>query len=69
VGTGSVPVLVADAFEGAVDDVLGDRLLAVEQDLVDQLGHQDAVVDRVDDQRALGGGTLARHYFFTFLAP
>ena len=28
-----------------------------------------AVVHRVDDQRALRGGALARHYFFSFLAP
>ena len=61
--------LVANAFEGAINDVLGDRLLAVEEDLVDQLGHQDAVVDGVDDQRPLGCGALARHYFFTFFAP
>jgi hypothetical protein len=32
--------LLAAALEGAVDDALGDRLLAVEQDLVDQLGDE-----------------------------
>jgi hypothetical protein len=61
--------LLAAALEGAVDDALGDRLLAVEEDLVDQLGDQRRAVDRVDDERPLGSGTLARHYFFSFFAP
>src|SRR6476660_4569180 len=61
--------LLLDALEGAVDDRLGDGLLAVEEDLVDQLGHQRGVVDRVDDEGALGRGSLARHYFFSIFAP
>src|SRR5690349_5322394 len=61
--------LLLDALEGAVDDRLGDGLLAIEEDLVDQLGHQRGVVDRVDDEGALGRGSLARHYFFSIFAP
>src|SRR6478672_12436826 len=61
--------LLAGTLEGAVDDGLRDRLLAVEEDLVDQLGDQGAVVHRVDDQRALRSGSLARHQLFSFFAP
>jgi hypothetical protein len=35
--TGSVPVFSRDALECAVDDALGDGLLAVQENLVDQL--------------------------------
>jgi hypothetical protein len=65
VGTG----LGADTLEGTVDDALGGGLLAVLEDLVDQLRDDRGAVDRVDDERALGSGTLTRHYFFSFLAP
>jgi hypothetical protein len=34
--------LLAAALEGAVDDALGGRLLAVEEDLVDELGDERA---------------------------
>src|SRR5699024_1389528 len=61
--------LLAAALEGVVDDGLGDGLLALDEDLVDQLRHQRGLVDGVDDERALRSGTLARHYFFSFLAP
>src|SRR5690349_11147859 len=61
--------LLAAALEGAIDDGLGDRLLAVEEDLVDQRGHQGGLVDRVDDERPLRSGSLARHQPFTFFAP
>ena len=43
--------------------------LPSEQDLVDQLGDQRGVVDRVDDERPLRSGTLARHQLFSFFAP
>jgi hypothetical protein len=49
------------ALEGGVDDALRDLLLAVDQDLGDQLGDERRTVDRVDDDRPLRGGTLARH--------
>src|SRR3954452_4234858 len=53
--------LGAAALEGAVDDRLGDRTLAVDQDLVHQLGDQRRLVDRVGDQRTARRGALARH--------
>src|SRR5690625_18048 len=53
--------LLACAFERGVDDPLGDLLLAVHQDLGDQLGHQRAAVDGVDLDVALRCGSLARH--------
>src|SRR5918997_1061561 len=53
--------LGAAALEGAVDDRLGDRALAVDEHLVDQLGHQRRLVHRVGDQRAARCGALARH--------
>ena len=37
--------------------------------LVDQLGHHRRTVDRVDDDRTLGSGALARHQLFSFFAP
>src|SRR5450756_179376 len=61
--------LGASTFEGAVDDRLGDGLLAVLEDLVDQLGDQRRTVDRVDDEWPLRRGALARHYFFSIFAP
>src|SRR5215212_9151331 len=53
--------LGAAALEGAVDDRLGDRALAVDQHLVHQLGHQRRLVHRVGDERTLRGRALARH--------
>src|SRR3954462_2907491 len=53
--------LGAAAFEGAVDDRLGDRALAVDEHLVDQLRHERRLVHRVGDERTAGSGTLAGH--------
>ena len=53
--------IVYAALEGAVDDGLGDRTLAVEQHLVHQLGDQRRVIHRVGDERPPGGRSLARH--------
>ena len=39
--------LVLDHIECGIDDVLRDRLLAVKQDLVDELCHHDRAVDRI----------------------
>src|SRR5690606_32502991 len=58
-----------DALEGVVDDPLGGRLLTVPEDAVDELRDDRGPVDRVDDERPLRGGALARHYFFSFFAP
>src|SRR5690606_8863221 len=54
--------------KGVVDDVLGERLLAVEEDLVDELADDRRTVNGVDCDGALGSWTLARHYF-SFFAP
>src|SRR3954447_1039204 len=53
--------LLADLLERAVDDALGGRLLPVEQDPVDQLGHQRVLIDRVWLDRPAYGRALARH--------
>src|SRR6476661_92963 len=57
-----------DLVERVVHDLLGDRLLAVQHDLVDHLRHEDGVVDGVG--RGLAGLDLssARHYA-PLLAP
>src|SRR3954469_9614914 len=44
--------LLADALERDVDDAFGGRLLAVEHDLVHELGDELRAVDRVRDQLA-----------------
>ncbi|BAI64299.1 protein containing TPR repeat [Rothia mucilaginosa DY-18] len=61
--------LLLDTLQGAVDDTLCDGLLAVQQNLVDQLGDQSGTVNRIVYEGTLGSGTLTRHYFFSFLAP
>src|SRR3954447_24176892 len=61
--------LGADALERVIDDALGEALLAVEEDLVDELPDGRRAVHRVGDDGALGSGTLARHSFFSIFAP
>src|SRR3954452_5747159 len=53
--------LVAAALEGAVHDPLCGLLLAVLENLADQLGDDLAAVHRVDVERPLRSGTLAGH--------
>src|SRR5436305_14005284 len=61
--------LRAHLLQGVVDDLLGDRLLAVEHHLVDHLGDERRAVDAVGIDRAgLDIGT-ARHQLLPFLAP
>jgi hypothetical protein len=62
-------VLGGYTFEGAVDDALSKALLAIEEDLVDELADDRSAVNRVGYDRALRGWTLARHYFFSIFAP
>src|SRR5262249_32335940 len=61
--------LRAHLLQGVIDDLLGDRLLAVEHDLVDDLRDERRAVDAV----GVGGAGLnvsaARHYDAPFLAP
>ena len=52
---------LADDGQGVVDDPLGGRLLAVEHDLVDDLGDQPRAMDGVRLDRPDGGGGAARH--------
>ncbi|MBG9885021.1 hypothetical protein ABE10_00155 [Bacillus toyonensis] len=68
-GDGVLAALGLDAGEGAVDDRLGERLLAVDEDLVDERGDDRRTVDRVVDDRALGGWTFTRHLSQPFFAP
>ena len=58
VATGSEPVFFSDALEGTVDDALCDGLLAVQQNLVDQLGDQSRTVNRIVYEGRLGAGPL-----------
>src|SRR5690606_34974710 len=62
---GILAILGRDGGERVVDDALGQRLLAVEQDLVDELADDGGAVDRVDGYGALRSWSLARHYFFS----
>src|SRR5690554_3249600 len=62
-------VLGGDCFECVVDDALSECLLAVKQDLVDELADDGCAVNRVTDDGALGCWSLARHYFFSIFAP
>src|SRR5262249_3930135 len=52
-----------DAVEGAVDDVLGDRFLALEHQAVHEFRHDDVAEFRVRQDFSLLGGTAARHRF------
>src|SRR5690606_38874259 len=58
-----------DATEGAVNDGLSQRLLAVDENLVDKARDNRSAVYRVVDHGALGGGTLTRHLTQPFFAP
>src|SRR5579872_6911859 len=62
---GALPHLL----ERAVDDLLGDGLLAVEHHAVHQLRHELALVDGVGGDRPRRDLGSARHYFPPFLAP
>src|SRR4051794_20826267 len=62
-------VLRSHVVERAVDDALREALLAVDEDLVDELTDDRGAVHRVGDDWTLRGGTLAGHYFFSIFAP
>src|SRR5690606_38560566 len=66
---GILTVLRGNADGGVVHDSRGETLLAVGEDLVDELAGDRRPVDGVGDDRALRSWSLARHYFFAFLAP
>ena len=50
--------LLLDHIERGVHDVLGDRLLAVKQNLVDELRHHGGTVDRIGQHDVLLGRSL-----------
>src|SRR5690349_907997 len=58
-----------DLLERVVDDLLGDRLLAVEHDLVDHLRDERRAVDGVGVDRARLNLGTAGHYEPPFFAP
>src|SRR5919202_1615649 len=60
------PGALADDRERVVDDPLGDRLLAVEHDLVDHLLHEARAVERVGLDGPDLGCCAARHRYFFF---
>jgi hypothetical protein len=62
-------VLGRHTDEGVIDDPLGETLLAIEKNLVDELADDGSTVDRIGDYWTLRGWTLARHYFFSIFAP
>ena len=59
---GFVAGLFLDHIKGAVHDLLGDALLAVEHDAVDKLGHQNAVVHRIGQNFSFGNITSSGHF-------
>ena len=54
--------LVLDHVERAVNDLLGNTLLAVEHHAVDELGHEDAVVHGIGQNFSLGNITSSGHF-------
>ena len=58
-GNGQAGAAVADI--GGLHEALGGGSLAVEERLVDDLGHQHRVVDRIGLEVAAGGRSFTRH--------
>ena len=54
--------LLLDDVKGTVNDLLSHALLTIQHDAVDQLGHQDAVIDRIRQNFSLGNITSSGHY-------
>jgi hypothetical protein len=61
--------LGADTGERVVHDALGEALLAVHEDLVDELAHDGGAVHRIGDDGALRSWSFTRHYFLSIFAP
>src|SRR5690606_14368808 len=67
---GVVRGLRLDRRKRAVDNALREVLLAVDEDLVDELADDRRAVHRICDNWALWRRSLTRHYFFfSSLAP
>src|SRR3569832_191912 len=58
--------LLGDDVEGAVDDALGDRLLAVPHDRVDELRHAAALIDRLIGVLGIGKRLALRNFTFSW---
>ena len=56
------PGLFLDDIESTVDHFLRDALLTVQHDAVDQLGHQDGVIQRVGQNLSLGYVSSSGHF-------
>ena len=51
-----------DDLECVIDDALGNALLAVEHDAVDELSHQSGIIDRIRKDLSLGNITSSGHF-------
>ena len=54
--------LFLDGLKSTIDDLLGNTLLAVEHDAVDELGHQDGIVNRIGQNFPLGYISSSGHF-------
>ncbi len=54
--------LLFNKFKGTVHDLLGNALLAVEHDAVDELGNQNGIVNRIRENFSLGNITSSGHF-------
>jgi hypothetical protein len=57
------------ALECTVNNALGEALLAVKKNLVDELGDDGGAVNGIGNNRALGSWSFTWHYFFSLFAP
>ena len=57
------------ALEGTVNDALGEALLAIKKNLVDELGDDGCAVYGIGNNGTLGSWSFTRHYFFSIFAP
>ena len=62
-------IVIRYRLADGLHDALGEALLAVQEDLVDELRDDRRAVHRVGDDGTLRGGTLTRHLTQPFFAP
>ena len=55
--------------ERSVNDALGETLLAIKKNLVDELADNGCAVNRIRDYGTLRCWSFTRHYFLSFFAP
>jgi hypothetical protein len=61
--------LSGNTFECSIDNAFCKTLLAIKENLVDELGNNGGAVDGICDDGALGSGSFTWHYFFSIFAP